>query len=32
MGIERFLLWVLQHDDIRNLQILPRINGMATLP
>jgi len=32
MGIERFLLWVLRHDDIRDLQILPRVNGLALVP
>jgi len=32
MGIERFLLWVLGHDDIRDLQLLPRFNGQAIVP
>ena len=32
MGIERFLMWVLSHDDIRDFQILPRINGTQVLP
>ena len=32
MGVERFLLWVLNHDDIRDLQILPRFNGIAIVP
>lgn len=27
MGIERFLLWILQHNDIRDCQLLPRFNG-----
>ena len=27
MGTERFLLWVLQHDDIRDCQLIPRFNG-----
>jgi asparaginyl-tRNA synthetase len=27
MGIERFLLWVLQYDDIRDCQLIPRFNG-----
>lgn len=32
MGVERFLLWVLRHDDIRDLQLLPRVNGHPTIP
>lgn len=32
MGIERYLLWVLKHDDIRDLQILPRFNGVDCKP
>lgn len=32
MGIERFLLWVLQHDDIRDCQVLPRYNGVECIP
>jgi asparaginyl-tRNA synthetase len=32
MGVERFLAWVLRHDDIRDLQVLPRFNGVATVP
>mgnify|MGYP000118306347 FL=1 len=32
MGIERFLLWVLNHDDIRDCQLLPRYNGVECLP
>lgn len=27
MGIERFILWVLCHDDIRDCQIIPRFSG-----
>lgn len=27
MGIERYILWLLKHDDIRDCQILPRFNG-----
>lgn len=27
LGIERFLMWVLRHDDIRDLQIFPRLKG-----
>jgi asparaginyl-tRNA synthetase len=32
MGVERFLLWVLAHDDIRDLQLLPRAKGVACTP
>jgi asparaginyl-tRNA synthetase len=32
MGIERFLAWALRHDDVRDLQVLPRFNGEITLP
>jgi asparaginyl-tRNA synthetase len=28
MGIERFLLWVLKHDDIRDCQLILRQNGV----
>jgi asparaginyl-tRNA synthetase len=27
VGIERFLLWVLLHDEIRDVQLIPRFNG-----
>jgi len=30
MGIERFILWLLKHDDIRDCQILPRFNGIES--
>lgn len=32
LGVERFLLWILGHDDIRDLQILTRFNGQANIP
>ena len=32
MGIERFILWLLKHDDIRDCQLLPRINGKKCVP
>lgn len=32
MGVERFLMWVLKCDDIRNLQLLLRFNGIDTTP
>lgn len=31
MGIERFLAWVLRHDDIRDLVIMPRTKGTEFL-
>lgn len=30
MGTERFFLWLLKHDDIRDMQILPRFNGVPS--
>ncbi|XP_054616371.1 uncharacterized protein si:ch211-256m1.8 [Dunckerocampus dactyliophorus] len=32
MGTERYLCWLLQHDDIRDIQIIPRIKGMKYMP
>jgi asparaginyl-tRNA synthetase len=32
MGVERFLLWVLQHDDIRDLPTVLRFNGQQINP
>lgn len=32
MGIERFILWLLKHDDIRDCQLIPRFNGVNILP
>ena len=32
MGIERFLMWVLKCNDIRNMQICLRFNGIETTP
>ena len=32
MGIERFLAWVLGHDDIRDLAVMPRMRGMEFVP
>lgn len=32
MGVERFILWLLNHDDIRDCQIVPRFNGVNVLP
>lgn len=29
LGIERYLLWVLKHNDIRDLHIMPRLKGIA---
>ncbi|HBY02764.1 MAG TPA: asparaginase [Rikenellaceae bacterium] len=30
MGVERYLLWLLNHDDIRDMQLLPRFNGIKS--
>ncbi|WP_155120220.1 asparagine synthetase A [Microcystis aeruginosa] len=32
LGIERFLLWIFKHDDIRDCQIFPRFNGVEIIP
>ncbi|TAQ88667.1 hypothetical protein B7494_g2992 [Chlorociboria aeruginascens] len=32
LGIERFLAWVLAHDDIRNLTLVPRMRGFSFAP
>lgn len=32
MGVERFILWLINHDDIRDCQLLPRIHGQNILP
>jgi asparaginyl-tRNA synthetase len=32
LGIERWLMWVLKHHDIRELQLLPRLNGVVLVP
>lgn len=32
LGIERWLMWVLKHSDIRELQLLPRLNGVLVTP
>ena len=32
MGTERYLLWLLKHDDIRDMCILPRLKGTKFLP
>jgi asparaginyl-tRNA synthetase len=32
MGIERFLMWVLNHNDIRDFQLVPRENGVDFIP
>jgi asparaginyl-tRNA synthetase len=32
MGIERFILWILSHDDIRDVSIVPRINESTEWP
>lgn len=32
MGIERYLLWLLRHNEIRDMCILPGLKGMTFLP
>ncbi|ACZ87188.1 amino acid--tRNA ligase-related protein [Streptosporangium roseum] len=32
LGIERWLMWLLRSDDIRELQLVPRLNGIALQP
>jgi asparaginyl-tRNA synthetase len=32
MGVERLMAWLLQHWDVRDLQLLPRENGVALIP
>jgi aspartyl/asparaginyl-tRNA synthetase len=32
MGVERFYMWLGQHDDIRDYQIFVRENGATILP
>jgi aspartyl/asparaginyl-tRNA synthetase len=32
MGTERFFMWILKCDDIRNMQICPRFNGYNIIP
>lgn len=32
MGVERFLLWCLRHDDIRDIPLLLRVNGENIMP
>jgi aspartyl/asparaginyl-tRNA synthetase len=30
LGLERFLLWAIDHDDIRDLHVMPRLKGTPT--
>ncbi|WP_315093443.1 amino acid--tRNA ligase-related protein [uncultured Cellulomonas sp.] len=32
LGVERFFMWLLQQDDIRDFQLLPRENGVNIVP
>ncbi len=32
LGVERFFLWLLRHDDIRDMQMLQRVNGRQINP
>lgn len=32
MGTERYLCWLLQHNDVRDVQIIPRMKGVKYMP
>ncbi|RCX21019.1 asparaginyl-tRNA synthetase [Anaerobacterium chartisolvens] len=32
LGVERFILWLFKHNDIRDCQIIPRFNGVNIVP
>jgi asparaginyl-tRNA synthetase len=32
LGVERWLMWILDHDDIRDMQLVPRLNGVSLVP
>lgn len=32
MGVERFLMWLIKADDIRDMQVCPRFNGQNIVP
>ncbi|HVE70509.1 MAG TPA: amino acid--tRNA ligase-related protein [Thermoanaerobaculia bacterium] len=32
LGVERFLLWLTGHTDIRDMQVIPRANGQRLIP
>lgn len=32
LGVERYLLWLLNHSDIRDMQMIPRFNGVKITP
>ena len=32
LGLERFLLWVLRHDDIRDIPLISRLKGIEAVP
>ncbi|MFE9023552.1 asparagine synthetase A [Streptomyces sp. NPDC007808] len=32
IGLERFFMWLLDHDDIRDMQLLPRAHGADIVP
>jgi asparaginyl-tRNA synthetase len=32
MGVERFLMWVLNHDDIRDIPLVSRLNEPKAWP
>lgn len=32
MGMERYLAWIMKHDDIRDMAIIPRMKRMKFAP
>lgn len=32
LGVERFLMWAFKHNDIRDFELLPRVNGLNLTP
>jgi len=32
LGTERYVCWLLGHNDIRDCQLLPRFNGVVNIP
>jgi asparaginyl-tRNA synthetase len=32
LGTERYICWLLGHDDVRDCQLLPRFNGERIVP
>lgn len=32
LGLERFMCWLLRHDDVRDMHVFPRLKGIPSLP